>query len=223
MAMTDQQRDAARELERLGDLGRGSFGFADSGGAIRPFTENEWLGLVADGWFVVSVPQMALAFLSLPPVVNAAVLCLTALSVGLCAVTVFRAPELSVWHRQLWLASKMLTITLALTAVAALLLAGLWGLYVAVPLAPVVLILAGGTALLRRGHLVGAVPAVMSFTLTGLVFLCWIHGVAADQYAAEITGIAGVCAAALLGVLVVLESDDRGSAGERARRRRVAR
>jgi hypothetical protein len=217
--MTDiEARDAAEELDRLADWGRGSISWSSHDGPAGP-----------DGRLPAGLPAtlaaMVAAVMATPLLLEAATtsgpppwpsvmstLIVSALLGGYVVATVFHGPALPRRELWLWLFAKTAATTMTAVALAAIALAGPFGLVVAVPAGAVASISAIGTFAARHGHALGALPVVGAFAATGYFCLRLHFSAPADNAVAHGIAIAAFCVAAIAALLAGSRPIRRSSA-----------
>jgi hypothetical protein len=154
--------DAGQLLDRLDDWGRGSM---NPEFATRMRRELSAPGLWCCVLALIGGPQLYLAVYG---ETNAewqiGIALWTLLPAAYVAATIAVAPELPPFQRQAWLISKTVASAIAALGFTTLPLAPV----VAVPALLAALVTAGGTALLRHGHVAGSIPAIAIFSVLGV-------------------------------------------------------
>lgn len=196
--MANDRIGAAQELERLPDWGRGSI--APNARRLRS------VGLWAGVTLVVAVPQALAAILGGGVLlqVELGVLFGTAPPAGYAVVTGALTPALPARSCRLWLFSKIAATTMTSIALASVLVAGPFGLIVAAPAAAVAAVSAAGTALLRRGILIGSILPITMFSLLGFGCVRQHFESPADNQAVRAVAFAAFCTATILALLTLV-------------------
>ena len=201
--MTTMDRDeAVRQLERLGDLGRGSTPWGEWRRSPQQM-RSRWPA--AGALAVLAAPQAIIGGLGgVSPQGELALLIGAAVPAGYVLATGTLGPALPAWRNRLWLCSKIAGATMTGCALAALLLAGPFGILVAAPALAVAAVTAIGTALLRRGLVVGAIPTIGVFALLGLVCAQYHFGDSADTLAVRGVAVSAFAVAGIIAAIAVL-------------------
>lgn len=193
--------DAAQQLDRLEDWGRGSIsGLATRQWARQLRHAGPWLAVVS----VMAAPQALVAALGgLPLDVELIVLVGTALPACYALATVLAAPVLPSWNYRLWLFSKVAATTMTSLAIAGLLVAGPFGLGVAAPALAVASVSAAGTALIRLGFPGGSILVVAMFSLLGVECMRQHFESSIDTRTVHASGFAALSIATITALLAV--------------------
>jgi hypothetical protein len=155
---------------------------------------------------VVNVPQALVAILvGVPPLqVELGILFGTAPPAGYAVVTGALTPALPARRCRLWLFSKIAATTMTSIALASVLTAGSFGYIVAAPAAGVAAVSAAGTALLRRGILIGSILPITMFSLLGFGCVQQHFERPADNQAVRAVAFAAFCIATILALLTLV-------------------
>lgn len=199
--LTPDQEAAARELDRLEDLGRGSTGFPEP---WRLQWRRWCVWLFGGAAWVIAAPQMVAMAIDGSGQVEIGPLLDAAIPAAYVVVSGAFAPTLPLWRHRLWLSSKIAGTTMASFAAGALSIAGFFGL---LPAAAAIAVAAGsavGTALLRRGHIIGAIPTIIMFTLLGRACMPYHFEAAADTRIVHAVAFGAFGVAGVLAILSVL-------------------
>ena len=190
---------AARELDRLDDLGRGSVNRE----AWQWRRRDRWL-LIAAAW-VVAAPQGIVLVMGGPWSPSGYGMLIGALiPAGYVVVTGMLAPTgLPDQRRRLWLSSKIAGATMMSLVVGVLAIAGAFGFVIALPVSFAAAICAVGTAMLRSGLIVGAVPSVAVLAFLGHACLPYHFSIPADTVAAHAVAYGAYAAAGVIAILAL--------------------
>lgn len=199
--LTPDQEAAARELDRLGDLGRGSMGLPEH---WRFQWRRRGVWLFGGALWVIAAPQMVIVAIGGPGQVDIGSLLGAVICAGYVVVSGGFAPTLPVWRHRLWLSSKIAGTTMASFAAGALSIAGFFSLLPAAAAIAVALGSATGTALLRRGYIIGAIPTIIMFTLLRRACMSYHFEVAVDTRAVHTVAFGAFGVAGALAILSVL-------------------